>query len=157
MRILLATDGSSCSEAAVNELASRPWPPHTEVKIISVAHLQFPCLLPPPLVKEGVCDDLLEVQQKLAAEHVGQAAGLLRDRAPHLHVSTAVFAGSPKKVIVEQAEGWGADLIMVGSHGYGPAGRFMLGSVSHAVALNAPCSVEIARRRPGAGMDKDPQ
>jgi nucleotide-binding universal stress UspA family protein len=155
MRILLATDGSSCSEAALNELASRPWPPHTEVKIISVAHLQFPCLLPPILVKEAICDELLQVQQKLAAEHVGQAAALLRDRAPNLHVTTEVFAGSPKKVIVEEAERWGADLIMVGSHGYGPAGRFMLGSVSHAVALHAPCSVEVARRRPRAGTDKE--
>ena len=78
MRILLATDGSSCSAAALNELASRPWPPHTDVKIISVAHLQFPCLLPPVLVKEAIGDELLQVQQKLAAEHVGLGAFSIR-------------------------------------------------------------------------------
>ena len=36
MKILLATDGSSFSEAAVEEVVHRPWPAGTEVKIISV-------------------------------------------------------------------------------------------------------------------------
>ena len=53
--------------------------------------------------------------------------------------------GSPKQVIVEQAEQWGADLIVVGCHGFGPVKRFLLGSVSQAVAVHAPCSVEIVR------------
>jgi nucleotide-binding universal stress UspA family protein len=50
-------------------------------------------------------------------------------------------------VIVEEAEKWGADLIVLGSHGYGPMSRFLLGSVAHAVALHAPYSVEIVRSR----------
>jgi nucleotide-binding universal stress UspA family protein len=48
-------------------------------------------------------------------------------------------------MIIDEAERWGADLILVGSHGNGPGGRFLLGSVAQAVALYAPCSVEIAR------------
>ena len=53
-------------------------------------------------------------------------------------------------MIVEEAERWGADLILVGSHGYGSVKRFMLGSVSQAVATHAPCSVEIVRACRGA-------
>jgi nucleotide-binding universal stress UspA family protein len=58
-----------------------------------------------------------------------------------------VIDGSPKQVIVEQAEQWGADLIVMGCHGFGPVKRFLLGSVSQAVAVHAPCSVEIVRLR----------
>src|SRR5262245_7297809 len=36
MKILLATDGSSCSHAAVDDIAARPWPAGSEVRIISV-------------------------------------------------------------------------------------------------------------------------
>ena len=42
---------------------------------------------------------------------------------------------------------WGADLVVLGTHGHGPAGRFLLGSVAHSVALHAPCSVEVVRSR----------
>ena len=54
---------------------------------------------------------------------------------------------SPRDAIVEEAERWGADLIVVGSHGYRGPERALLGSVSQAVATQAKCSVEIARRR----------
>jgi hypothetical protein len=33
MKILLAIDGSNCSEAAVNTIAGRPWPEGSELKI----------------------------------------------------------------------------------------------------------------------------
>jgi nucleotide-binding universal stress UspA family protein len=53
-------------------------------------------------------------------------------------------------VILDQAESWGADLIVLGSHGYSGWRRFLLGSVSHAVATHAHCSVEIVRQKPHA-------
>lgn len=74
------------------------------------------------------------------------AAKILREKNPILSITTAVIDGSPKSVILKEAETFGADLIVVGSHGYGAVKRFMLGSVSHAVALHAKCSVEIVRK-----------
>jgi nucleotide-binding universal stress UspA family protein len=64
-----------------------------------------------------------------------------------LKVTTEINEGSPKRVIIEEAEKWGADLIVVGSHGYRRWERILLGSVSQAVALHAACSVEIVRSR----------
>ncbi len=55
--------------------------------------------------------------------------------------------GSPKEVIVDEAEQWDADLIVVESHGYGNVEKFVLGPVSQAVASHAPCSVEIVRQK----------
>jgi nucleotide-binding universal stress UspA family protein len=58
-----------------------------------------------------------------------------------------VLTGSARRTIVEAAEAWGADLIVVGSHGYRSWERMLLGSVSQAVAAHAACSVEIVRCR----------
>ena len=42
MKVLLAIDGSRHSEAAVAEVARRPWPAGTEVKILTVIHPTVP-------------------------------------------------------------------------------------------------------------------
>jgi nucleotide-binding universal stress UspA family protein len=58
-------------------------------------------------------------------------------------------------MILDEAERWGADLIVVGSHGYRAWERFLLGSVSQAVVSHAKCSVEVVRCRPGNEVVKD--
>jgi len=53
MRILLATDGSEYSEAAVGEIAERPFPRGREVRILSVSELpSFPIAVPYPNADE---------------------------------------------------------------------------------------------------------
>lgn len=59
--------------------------------------------------------------------------------------SHAVEEGNPKVVIVDEANKWRADLIVLGSHGRKGLDRFLLGSVSEAVSRHATCSVEIVR------------
>ena len=83
--------------------------------------------------------------KKSASEATENAATILRKINPKLSVSTAVIEGSPKVVILAEAEKFGANLIVVGSHGHGTVAGFLLGSVSQAVELHAKCSVEIIR------------
>jgi nucleotide-binding universal stress UspA family protein len=52
---------------------------------------------------------------------------------------------SVDEVILEEARRWDADLIIVGSHGRRGFKRFLLGSVSEAVAMKAHCSVVVVR------------
>jgi nucleotide-binding universal stress UspA family protein len=59
----------------------------------------------------------------------------------------AVREGDPRSVIVDEAEEWGADMIVLGSHGYTGLKRLLLGSVAQSVAAHAHCSVEIVRRK----------
>ena len=47
---------------------------------------------------------------------------------------------------MEEAEKWGADLIVMGSRGLGAWNRLLLGSVSDSVVHHAKSSVEIVRR-----------
>jgi len=58
---------------------------------------------------------------------------------------TAVASGDVREKIVEYAAEWGADLIVLGSHGRSGASRFLLGSVTEWIARHAPCSVKIVR------------
>jgi nucleotide-binding universal stress UspA family protein len=151
MRILMAVDGSEHSEAAIDEIAQRQLPEKSCILIVSVVE--------PPFSFSGVDFDLQPYSvvekeaQKRALKAVETAAANFRARTPgtEIEISTKVMSGSAKAAILEQAEDFDADLIVVGSHGHGMLERFLLGSVSQAVALHAKCSVEIVRcpRNPG--------
>lgn len=146
MKILLPVDGSEFSNAAVQELVRRPWPEGTQVEVLSVAQ-PMPELLDPKMIASAVHAESLARAMQRARFSVDDAMATITHSAPMLAVTTKVVEGSAKDAIVEEATNWGADLILMGSHGYRAAMRFLLGSVSHAVALHAPCSVEIVRTR----------
>lgn len=146
MKILLATDGSPCSDSAVKEVARRPWPADTQVRIVSVAEHPAPLVAESYMVPSAYFEEAAKAIRVQAEQAVERAAATLRDaRNGGLQVSTEVLNGSPKRTIVEEAEAWGADLVVVGSHGYKSWERMLLGSVSQAVAAHAECSVEIVR------------
>lgn len=148
MKILLAIDGSSFSDEAVKEVARRPWPTGSEVKVVSVVE---PPLL--PTVESWVPpDDYIEALEKAGDDQarsiVNKTADLLRkEQGDGLRVSIEIVRGHPKHAIIDEAEAWDADLVVVGSHGYRGLTKLWLGSVSQAVASHAKCSVEIVRSR----------
>jgi len=147
MRILLATDGSGHSEAAVDEIAHRHYPADSEVRIISVVEPLMPLSAESLATSAGYHGELEKIERERASSAIEKAAAGLREslEAGSMKITTEVLSGSPKRVILEEAEAFGADLIVVGSHGHGALERFLLGSVSQAVALHAKCSVEIVR------------
>lgn len=148
MKILVATDGSTPGQAAVEAVASRPWPDGTEIKVLTVIHAAVPFILDPMYTIAFIHIDQIEKARERAPEIVAAAAGSLT--RPGVTVTTEVLEGSPKHLIVEDAERWDADLIVLGTHGHGPVGRFVLGSVAHSVVLHAPCSVEVVRVKQSA-------
>lgn len=150
MKILLAVDGSECSNAAVEEIANRPWPTGTEVQIISVIHLPF---APTPEIwalPNSYYSQLEKSGSEQADVVINTAALRLREsneeRETPLTLSSKAIVGHAEEIIIEVAKTWEADLIVLGSHGYGGFQRFLLGSVSQAVASHAPCSVEVVRQ-----------
>ena len=146
MKILLPVDGSETSKAAVKELLSRPWPSGSKVEVLSIVQ-PVPEFLDPQLIGRAIHAESLERATKRAHQLVDDTAKTIAEGTSLLEVSTNVLEGSPKEEILEEASRWGSDLILMGTHGYGAAKRFLLGSVSHAVALHSPCSVEIVRSR----------
>ena len=146
MKILLAVDGSEFTDVSIEQIVRQEFPQNSEVRVISVVETPF---LPSGGDALVLYDQIEKNSRKLATDAVEKAAAKLRDKttARGFKIIPAVLTGSAKGVIVEDAETFGADLIMLGSHGHGRIERFLLGSVSQAVAMHAKCSVEIVRRR----------
>ena len=82
-------------------------------------------------------------QYEMLEEVVTKAADLLRDSG--LNASGEVLEGTPIPILLRESEEWGADSIFVGARGHGFLERFLLGSVSSALAARAHCSVEVVR------------
>lgn len=147
MKILLALDGSVYSDAAVQEIVRRPWPPESEVKVVTAAETPIMVGMEPWAASPDYFESL-EKSIREAAQGVIQNA-LTKLKATDdksLKISSEIIQGSPKQVIVEEAERWNADLVVMGSRGLGTWNRLLLGSVSNSVVHHAKCSVEIVRR-----------
>jgi nucleotide-binding universal stress UspA family protein len=145
MRILLAVDGSEPAALAARLVSSIGWPPDSLV--VALAVVQPP--LDPGLGMPGL---------PLAGDALQEMAGAVRDEAERVvtaavegleadgrTVELRVVEGRPASVITETARSMAADLVVVGSHGYGRIASAVLGSVSSEVAEFAPCSVLVAR------------
>ncbi|HSK70538.1 MAG TPA: universal stress protein [Pyrinomonadaceae bacterium] len=157
MKLLIAYDGSRCSEAALDDLARAGLPDEGEALIFSVAETW----LTPPENGENVT----EHAHKLATDpqylknhgNGGKAVLEVETLANHarkrlqrffprwkIEAETA-YGTSPASEILQRAETFEPDLIVAGSHGRTAIGRFLLGSISQKVLTEANCSVRIAR------------
>jgi len=145
LKILLATDGSECSKAATRSIAQRPWPAGTAFRILSVVEPSAPLLRPAYFSPEAM-EELRGKDMQRAQAAVSSAESILCGAGIEASSTVAVPVATPKEMILSEAAEWEADLIVVGSHGRRGVNRFLLGSVSEAVALHANCSVEIIRR-----------
>jgi nucleotide-binding universal stress UspA family protein len=147
MKILLAIDGSPCSDTAVAAVASRPWPDGSAVTVLTALETPMP---PTPVtwaVPLTYFEDMEAALRKQGQNIVDRALQKLKSNKT-LRTDAVLAPGSPRSVILDEAEIWGADLIVMGSHGYGALKRFLLGSVSQAVVSHAKCSVEVVRCAP---------
>src|SRR5262249_33079535 len=141
-------------------IAERPWPPGTEFHILSKVELSLSPLraaFEPPFADSAAMEKLRGEAMKRAQDAIMAAEQVLTDTGC-LNTSEAVsvLLSSPQNVILEEARNWNADLIVVGSHGRSPISRFLLGSVSEAIALHAPCSVEVIRSLTARETEKAP-
>lgn len=148
MRILIATDGSEFSRKAL-EKACEVAQGREEVsfRVISVYEPQVPMAAEPYALSAQYFERLDGLARERAEETARAGVDFLRGRFPNarVEIESVVELGRPAQMIVQTADDWDADLIVVGSHGHGFWGRLALGSVSDAVLHHAPCSVLVVR------------
>jgi nucleotide-binding universal stress UspA family protein len=135
----MGVDDSKYSEDVMQTIVTQFRSEHTEVRVLHVLQPSAPA---PPQMAPGYAPEL-DDQKKLALALVERIAGELRSAG--FTVDTAVEVGDIRERILDSAAEWGADLIVVGSHGRRGVQRFLLGSVAEFVARHAKCSVEIVR------------
>ena len=152
MKILIATDGSDFSKAAIEE-ACRIFSgiDSAEIKLISVYEEVYPMAAAPVAIGADYYKQLMDAAIEQAGQFIDQGSDLINNLIPGggKSLKTQVLKGSPAREIVSCAEEWGADVIVVGSHGYGFWSRALVGSVSDSVIHHAPCSVLVVRDRSG--------
>ena len=147
MRVLLAVDGSECSELAVQTVIDRFQLAETEVKVIHAVEWmrEMPLCFQYGVGSEAG-QDMLESRKASfdrAREMVERVAAQLEFKGFHARVSTP--DADPRHAIVDAARSWKADVIVIGSHGRRGLDRLLLGSVAESVVRHAPCSVHIVR------------
>ncbi len=148
MKILIATDGSEFSRAAIEKCCRMlKLSDHPQIKVISVYEQAAPMATEPFAISAQYYQELMDLARRQCETYAADSIEQLKKVIPSTNgnVEAEVRLGAPAAVIVDEARDWNADLIVVGSHGRSFWGRLTLGSVSDAVVHHAPCSVLVAR------------
>ncbi|MBX3292564.1 MAG: universal stress protein [Acidobacteria bacterium] len=147
MRIIIAIDGTAYGKAALERLCQLGLGNSDEIRVVSVIDMALPMAID---IYGGYLPDTSDLEktaQDNSEKYVKEAVAKLESvfSGKNVRVSSEVLFGTPDSRIVELAEEWKADLIVVGSHGYRRWERILLGSVSNSIVHHAPCSVMVVR------------
>jgi nucleotide-binding universal stress UspA family protein len=143
--ILVPTDFSECSDVAVRYARAFAEPFQATLHLLHVVQDPYT----QPWAAEAFAaplGDMLQDWQVRARERLDALA-----KGPDAtRTIVSVQTGSPFYEIVRYASEQHIDLIVMGTHGRGPIGHMLLGSVTEKVVRKAPCPVLTVRQPPHA-------
>ncbi|PVY80465.1 MULTISPECIES: universal stress protein [Cupriavidus] len=146
-RILVAMDGGAASELALDQAMVIAQACEAEVEVVYVVDDRSPFMdvtgLDPVRLVEDLTtagDSVLAAARgRLAAGHVRHATRLL---------GKPMVQGDIAMTIATEANAWGADLIVMGTHGRQGVRRLVMGSVARGVLAEALAPVLLVRTQP---------
>ena len=157
MRILIGYDGSESADAALYDLRRAGLPREAEAQIISMSDgLVNPAssiadIAGRAVTSRRVTSAIAMVREQAgralqeAKELAAKAGASVRSLFPDWQVHAVGLAGNPSTELINKADEWKADLVVVGSQGRSALGRFILGSVSKKVVTDSHHSVRVGR------------
>ena len=156
MRVLIGFDGSEHSDAAIEDLKHAGLPQDCTVLIATVADLlmsspELSKVIKQTITPRRVAAGLDKAQShaeritKEALENSRRAKTRVKKMFPGWDVSAEVMIGTPGWVLVDVANKWNADLVVVGSQGHSALKSLFLGSVSKRVVADSRCSVRVVK------------
>lgn len=138
--VLVAYDGSDASDKALDSAVQlAKLNPGTKLEVLHV--FQIPAFM----IGEAFVTAPPEVSEEQYA-YSDKVTAKARDKVGGIPGAQVVTKQGPAaKVILEEAEEIGADLILIGSRGLGGLSEFVLGSVSHNVVQHARIPVLVVK------------
>ncbi len=134
-KIMVATDGSPCSLAAVERAVRFARAYDGEIEVVSVVDV--------PAELYGDAPDLVEELGRKAKGYADDAVQIVKDKG--LSATPHVVEGVAYEVIPDLARTLGTQVIVVGSHGRTGMRRLLMGSVAEKIIGFASCPVLVAR------------
>jgi len=143
--ILFATDGSPSAGEAQSRAIELAHALGAPLVIVSVAHATLPAVGYTASGCSNVIAELTEAEHKRVKELLTSIAETAE--AEGVSCATVSADGLPVEEICWRASDYDAQLIVVGSHGWGATRRLLSGSVSTGLVHSAPCPVLVVRPR----------
>jgi len=141
-RILVPTDFSVTSEVALNYARAFTEAHGASLHLLHV--LADPLVYPATMEWYPIPDTNFRQDMEKGARDRLESLVSSEDREK-LHAVLSVRWGSPFLEIIRYAKTENVDLIVMGSHGLGPLGHMLMGSVAEKVVRKAPCPVLTVR------------
>ena len=146
-RILLATDGSRHSDAAVRFLLDLPAPRRAEILVMTALESDVAALIGMPTLdldaNRRIVADLRSAEEEQARKITSGTEEQFRSK--QYRTGSTVVRGRPTESILMLAAKHDPDIIAMGARGLTGIPSLLLGSVAERVARHAGCSVLIAR------------
>lgn len=149
MNILVAVDPSAHAREAIRFVKSVVWPKNTEIYLLHVIEMKHAAPFSPSDGPSSWDRVISQARGKLVTE----ARHFLEDtkaeilKANHVPITSLVVEGLPGAEILQAAEDYQIDLLILGSRGLSNIKRFLLGSTSEWVVRDALCSVLLVREK----------
>lgn len=141
MNILIPVESSVMAQAQVDFIVNHKWPADIALHVLYAVE---------PLIDSD--DDNEKLQSQISEWNKISGLKLVTDVAHQLRkvfrnadILETVETDHASELILDVAEQWNADLIVMGSHGRRMPARMTVGSVSTAVLGYADCAVVVVR------------
>jgi nucleotide-binding universal stress UspA family protein len=147
-RFLLAVNESANSKAVVDLISSRPWPEDSSFQVLSVV----PDMKRADRSRVFKSQEIADTESKIHTAQTASAEAIvkstvqtLKDKYPKAQVTGHTLIGKPRNLILQVAQDWPADVIIMGAHDHKGMFGDLAGSTASAVVVYARCSVLLVR------------